>query len=165
MVYTESRISIRISPMFHALGNIRDWYHDDEVNGQVNGLIECRMFCKARKHLGSFRYADSAPQTTVTVESRLSVALLKLASPSSNMPPRPFPFALDIGTDICCISRIRELVTRRPANGSLLPFVKKFLTTREQDDFFYKFTTVDLAVTKNMSPIYRYLAGRSVATF
>ncbi|EME38368.1 hypothetical protein DOTSEDRAFT_57481 [Dothistroma septosporum NZE10] len=79
------------------------------------------------------------------------------------MPPRPFPFALGIGTDICCISRISQLITKKPEHGSLMPFVKKFLTLREQDDFFYKFKDEDVTVCQDLSPVYRYLAGRWAA--
>ncbi|KAK4629572.1 hypothetical protein CLAFUW4_08449 [Fulvia fulva] len=79
------------------------------------------------------------------------------------MPPRPFPFALGIGTDICCISRIRELITKKPQNASLLPFVKKVLTIREQDDFFHRFRHVAMATNGDLTPITRYLAGRWAA--
>ena len=79
------------------------------------------------------------------------------------MPPRPFPFALGIGTDICCISRIHALVTKKPGTQSLLPFVKKVLTIKEQDDFFHKFAHEETDMSKDVSRISRYLAGRLVA--
>jgi hypothetical protein len=45
--------------------------------------------------------------------------------------PRPFPFPINIGTDICSINRILQLLTRRKGNGESL--MKRILIPQERD--------------------------------
>ncbi len=89
------------------------------------------------------------------------------------MPPRAFPYALRIGTDICHIARVQRLISReikedpaaRPVG--LFKIVQRLFTDKEQDAFWlaYKspaniFTTTEL----RLNAVSGYIAGRFVMT-
>ncbi|KAF2217801.1 hypothetical protein CERZMDRAFT_104326 [Cercospora zeae-maydis SCOH1-5] len=82
------------------------------------------------------------------------------------MPPRPFPFAFRVGTDIIAQSRIHDLITRKvPTNKpatQLDRFLHRTFTPREIDRFWRRFKgfTVD---QPRLSTIVSYLAGRWAA--
>lgn len=78
------------------------------------------------------------------------------------MPPRPFPFALRLGTDICNVSRVRQMLSRE---GDGLPyltrFTKRILTEPERAYFWNRFgSTPD--ITTKLDTISEFLAGRHV---
>ncbi|RAL13687.1 holo-ACP synthase [Aspergillus homomorphus CBS 101889] len=88
-------------------------------------------------------------------------------------PPLPFPFALNIGTDIVHLPRIARLLTRN--NGSYFPrFTRRILHAREQADFHARFAAAlqptqslphnssshTIQITPEMT---RWLAGRFAA--
>ncbi|KAI6854364.1 hypothetical protein KC338_g7700 [Hortaea werneckii] len=82
------------------------------------------------------------------------------------MPPRPFPFALGIGTDICHRKRIEQLLLKPPPQArkkNLTRFLVRFLTSREISIFWRKFE-VDADLFRNqLEDVTRYLAGRWAA--
>ncbi|GIZ43833.1 hypothetical protein CKM354_000704600 [Cercospora kikuchii] len=50
------------------------------------------------------------------------------------MPPRPFPYAFRVGTDIVLVSRIREIITKPTRRGPITPldaFLRRTFTGRE----------------------------------
>ncbi|KAF2161862.1 hypothetical protein M409DRAFT_58644 [Zasmidium cellare ATCC 36951] len=83
------------------------------------------------------------------------------------MPARPFPFPLSIGTDICRTARIHKLISRPAVEGQkqspLLHFMNRFLTFREQNDFWKKFGTIPNVADKKFDAITMHLAGRWAA--
>lgn len=82
------------------------------------------------------------------------------------MAPRPFPFALRVGTDIVSITRIREALTRhrRPQNKSPWhPLLDRLFTQREQDIFHRKFPHFTIADDKQLPRIFQHIAGRWAA--
>ncbi|KKY21869.1 putative holo-acyl-carrier-protein synthase [Diplodia seriata] len=88
------------------------------------------------------------------------------------MAPRPFPFPLGVGTDICSIHRVKSLIQRSGPAGSSLPRLHSFLARvfsfREILLFDLRFTGVlqkpgaehESALA---SSAIRYLAGRFAA--
>jgi len=79
------------------------------------------------------------------------------------MPPKPFPFQLNVGTDICLISRVRAIIEKPEASNRLATFrryLRQFMSTREQFVLFDKFDHVDLLARANYNPLATYLAGR-----
>lgn len=80
------------------------------------------------------------------------------------MPPRPFPFPLRVGTDLCNVPRIRSMVTQK-TNGNkgptLYAFLNKILTHPERSYFRERFGT-DEAIFRNVDNVARFLAGRHV---
>lgn len=84
------------------------------------------------------------------------------------MPPRPFPFALRVGTDIVSISRILEAITRSRTRRSvpgtqLYRFLDRLFTHREQQIFHRQnpdFTVDDVA---RLPAVSEHLAGRWAA--
>ncbi|KAF2019301.1 hypothetical protein BU24DRAFT_458991 [Aaosphaeria arxii CBS 175.79] len=86
------------------------------------------------------------------------------------MPPRPFPYPLKIGTDICSIQRIQSILTanvRRECEGSksrepLKRFLSKIFTYPECQFFYDRFGPVEAAYN-NIGQVSQYLAGRWAA--
>ncbi|EUC36152.1 hypothetical protein COCCADRAFT_88989 [Bipolaris zeicola 26-R-13] len=81
------------------------------------------------------------------------------------MPPRAFPFPFRVGTDICSISRIRNVITRRNDGDPLRPlhqFLKRVLTSHEQQYFWQRFASADDILTKT-DAVATFLAGRFAA--
>lgn len=91
------------------------------------------------------------------------------------MPARPFPFQLGIGTDIVHIPRIRRLVERLSSkdvtkivdaghasqNTSVAQLLRRYLTQREQVDFWSRFGSHDKIFTGDaLEKTAVYLAGR-----
>lgn len=79
------------------------------------------------------------------------------------MPPRPFPFALRIGTDIVSQSRIRDVITRKPPTGGstqLDAFLRRVFTEREQRVFWARFQGFDVGKTARLPLVTAHLAGR-----
>ncbi|EAW13390.1 holo-ACP synthase [Aspergillus clavatus NRRL 1] len=75
------------------------------------------------------------------------------------MKPRPFPFLLNIGTDIVHLPRITRLLNR-PGNY-LHRFTRRILSEPEQQDFRARFATAAPAhISTDMA---RWLAGRFAA--
>jgi holo-[acyl-carrier protein] synthase len=83
------------------------------------------------------------------------------------MPPRPFPSQLGVGTDIVRVSRIRALIHKNgeeKAPQNLKRFLRRFLTYREQEEYFQRFNG-NAAGTNFGNPSEKamtYLAGRYV---
>lgn len=77
------------------------------------------------------------------------------------MPPRPFPFPLRVGTDICSIARLHQILTPKP-KSEVLPlqrFLPKLLTWPERQYFWGRFKSPDYAY-QNLSSVTQFLAGR-----
>jgi holo-[acyl-carrier protein] synthase len=56
------------------------------------------------------------------------------------MPPRPFPYALRVGTDLCNVARLRSIIAR-PHNGTGRPPLQQFLgkiLTHPERHYFHK---------------------------
>ncbi|KAJ5935573.1 hypothetical protein N7466_005120 [Penicillium verhagenii] len=87
------------------------------------------------------------------------------------MKPIPFPFALNIGTDIVHLPRITALLTRR--GNYLTRFTRRILSDQEQRDFHHRFkdslSLQSQVKSSNPSPSFvtadmtRWLAGRFAA--
>jgi holo-[acyl-carrier protein] synthase len=81
------------------------------------------------------------------------------------MPPRPFPFTLRLGTDICNVSRVRRLLARK---GDSMLYLKKFtkrvLTEPECAYFFGRFGP-KTHIESNLDTVSEFLAGRLVKQF
>ncbi|KAJ4291615.1 hypothetical protein N0V90_009510 [Kalmusia sp. IMI 367209] len=81
------------------------------------------------------------------------------------MPPRPFPFPLRVGTDICSIARIHKLLSPKPlspVNSPLRQFLPKLLTWPEQQYFWHRFKDVNNAEYE-LNKVSQFLAGRWAA--
>ncbi|EKV15923.1 Phosphopantetheinyl transferase PptB [Penicillium digitatum] len=83
------------------------------------------------------------------------------------MKPLPFPFPLNIGTDIVHIPRISRLLDRP---HYLQRFTRRILCNQEQHDFYTRFSEMLKAHTANQqqpppvpADITRWLAGRFAA--
>lgn len=79
------------------------------------------------------------------------------------MPPRPFPFPLRIGTDICYLPRIRNLFkTSSHGNsvGLFERFLKRILTHPERVHFRHRFGTNQDILSSDIGPVAKFLAGR-----
>ncbi|KAM3419773.1 hypothetical protein BST61_g3106 [Cercospora zeina] len=83
------------------------------------------------------------------------------------MPPRPFPFAFRIGTDIIAQSRIRDLITRKaPPNKEatqLDRFLYRTFTPREINRFWRRFGGFTVDQHQRLPLIVSHLAGRWAA--
>ncbi|OJJ46394.1 hypothetical protein ASPZODRAFT_66603 [Penicilliopsis zonata CBS 506.65] len=84
------------------------------------------------------------------------------------MKPLPFPFPLNIGTDVVHLPRVARLLTRQ--KGYLERFSRRILCEQEQNDFRTRFKLTSSAFdTLNTSPhmvsaeMTRWLAGRFAA--
>ncbi|KAF2125150.1 hypothetical protein P153DRAFT_389998 [Dothidotthia symphoricarpi CBS 119687] len=81
------------------------------------------------------------------------------------MPPRPFPYPLRVGVDICSVSRVRAIISR-PYNGSrrspLQRFLSRILTRPECRYFWERFGTAD-DVSEKFDAVSQFLAGRFAA--
>lgn len=77
------------------------------------------------------------------------------------MPPRPFPFPLRVGTDICSVSRIHGIIA--PAEKLAIPrlerFLPKFLTWPERQYFWGRFDLTDPS-SKHALAVSQFIAGR-----
>ncbi|KAF2275671.1 uncharacterized protein EI97DRAFT_69223 [Westerdykella ornata] len=82
------------------------------------------------------------------------------------MPPRPFPYPLRIGTDICHIPRIRALISKKvPGDNDAQPldrFLSHILTWPERQHFINRFGRVGKALD-DADNVAKYLAGRWAA--
>jgi holo-[acyl-carrier protein] synthase len=79
------------------------------------------------------------------------------------MPPRPFPYQLRIGIDVCNVPRIRNAISRSGAiNLPILNlFLRRVLTSPERAYFWNRFGTE--AHTKP-DAVSQFLAGRYVVS-
>lgn len=80
------------------------------------------------------------------------------------MPPRPFPYHLRLGIDICYIPRIKAILTRNVEKGakdaqSLSRFLSKVLTWPERQYFWDRFKDTEAAY-RDINNVSQYLAGR-----
>jgi holo-[acyl-carrier protein] synthase len=78
------------------------------------------------------------------------------------MPLRPFPFPFRVGTDICNVSRLRTIITRRSDNEPLRPlrqYLRRVLTDHERQYFWKRFGPEE-AVLGKMDAVSQFLAGR-----
>jgi len=81
------------------------------------------------------------------------------------MPPRAFPFALHVGTDLCHIPRIRAVLERKvsrkggEATKPLSQFLSRLLTWPERQYFWSRFKDDEFAY-ENLDSVAQYLAGR-----
>ncbi|KAJ5225453.1 Phosphopantetheinyl transferase PptB [Penicillium chermesinum] len=66
------------------------------------------------------------------------------------MKPLPFPYPINIGTDIVHLPRIAALLTRR--DESLTRFTGRILCTQEQDDFRRRFHKLFTPQPPNIKP-------------
>ncbi|KAF2995076.1 hypothetical protein E8E13_002848 [Curvularia kusanoi] len=81
------------------------------------------------------------------------------------MPPRPFPFPLRIGTDICHIPRMRKLITGKDNGdkGRLInALLRRILTHPERVYFRNRFGSNE-AIYADINPAAKFLAGRFAA--
>ncbi|KAF2824339.1 hypothetical protein CC86DRAFT_296553 [Ophiobolus disseminans] len=77
---------------------------------------------------------------------------------------RPFPFALRVGTDICNVSRLRQLLLKQRRNQPFLfKFVKRVLTEPERAYFWHRFGPQHEVLSK-VDAVAEYISGRYVAT-
>ena len=82
---------------------------------------------------------------------------------SPTMPPRPFPFPLRIGTDICYLPRIRNFFridSHSKNGGSFEGFLKRILTHPERVHFRHRFGTNQKMISSDITPVAKFLAGR-----
>jgi holo-[acyl-carrier protein] synthase len=78
------------------------------------------------------------------------------------MTPRPFPFPLRIGTDLCRVERIAQIIKARDTADPGQPlrrFLSKILTYPERAYFRQRFGNND-AVFHNLQNASTFLAGR-----
>jgi holo-[acyl-carrier protein] synthase len=79
------------------------------------------------------------------------------------MPPRPFPLPLRIGTDICRVERIAQIINKgkdtNDPGQSLRRFLARILTHPERAYFRQRFGNND-AVFRNLQNVSTFLAGR-----
>ncbi|KAF2475629.1 uncharacterized protein BDR25DRAFT_339686 [Lindgomyces ingoldianus] len=83
------------------------------------------------------------------------------------MPPRPFPYPLKVGIDVCYIARIRDILTKnvgKEVNESkpLSQFLSKVMTWPERQFFWDRFKDNESAY-KDINKVAQYLAGRWAA--
>ncbi|OAL03388.1 hypothetical protein IQ06DRAFT_302387 [Phaeosphaeriaceae sp. SRC1lsM3a] len=78
------------------------------------------------------------------------------------MPPRPFPYTLRVGTDICNVSRIRRLVAREGDRHYLEKFTRRILTAPERTYFWQRFGPSH-DVDSRLDVVSNFLAGRFAA--
>jgi len=80
------------------------------------------------------------------------------------MPPRPFPYPLRIGNDICNVARIRALVARDSSSSTspLSRFLRRILTPPERAYFWHRFGPDDDVAAHQLNSIAQFLAGRYV---
>ncbi|KAF2637478.1 hypothetical protein P280DRAFT_433251 [Massarina eburnea CBS 473.64] len=79
------------------------------------------------------------------------------------MPPRPFPFPLRVGTDICSIKRIQTLLcSHQSPQRRLERFLPKLLTWPERQYFRSRFPSSHLR-DNNLNGVSVFLAGRWAA--
>ncbi|KAK0352530.1 hypothetical protein LTS02_014195 [Friedmanniomyces endolithicus] len=82
------------------------------------------------------------------------------------MPPRPFPYALNIGTDIVHVPRIRALIAQGEGEArkdNLHRFLRRLLTAREQELFWKKQKGISLMLGAHLEDTAKWLAGRWAA--
>lgn len=112
-----------------------------------------RVFYSYYSFIHSFIHSLTHPQS-----SAISIHL------SSTMPPRPFPFALRIGTDIVSQARLRDLITRPKAGHGtgtqLEAFLRRVFTEREQFVFWKRFAGFHVSNTQRLPLVVSHLAGR-----
>jgi holo-[acyl-carrier protein] synthase len=79
------------------------------------------------------------------------------------MPLRPFPYALRVGTDICNVARVRQMLARKGDNLTYLgKFTRRVLTIPERVYFWQRFGPSRDISTK-LDAVSEFLAGRFVA--
>jgi len=111
------------------------------------------------------RYLPSYLDPTVPA-SRLCDVTFSLFHPHSihqDMPPRPFPYALNIGTDIVHVPRIRAIIAQGEGvvrKDSIHRFLRRLLTAREQELFWKKQKGISLMLGAHLEDTAKWLAGR-----
>jgi holo-[acyl-carrier protein] synthase len=81
------------------------------------------------------------------------------------MPFRPFPYALRVGTDICNVARVRQMLVRKGDSLTYLgKFTKRVLTVPERIYFWQRFGPSRDIPTK-LDAVSEFLAGRCVVFF
>lgn len=81
------------------------------------------------------------------------------------MAPRPFPLRFRVGNDICRVSRIRDIITRKHKSEPSLflsQFVERILTPAERRYFWGRFGQPE-AVHDKVDVVAEFLAGRFAA--
>ncbi|ORY09532.1 hypothetical protein BCR34DRAFT_370681 [Clohesyomyces aquaticus] len=81
------------------------------------------------------------------------------------MPPRPFPYPLKVGIDICRVARVKSIISKPPTaqhTHSLGRFLLWFLTWPERRFFWDRFKDYEHA-EKHLDQIAEHLAGRWAA--
>ncbi|KAF2261542.1 hypothetical protein CC78DRAFT_349950 [Lojkania enalia] len=87
------------------------------------------------------------------------------------MPPRPFPLSFKVGTDICQVSRIKNMVRQcydgignsdESTPSGLSRLLSSILTWPERRYFWARFRDAE-AVYKNLETVSNYLSGRFAA--
>jgi len=80
-----------------------------------------------------------------------------------DMPPRPFPYALNIGTDIVHVPRIRAIIAQGEGvvrKDSIHRFLRRLLTAREQRLFWRNRLGNNLVLDAHLEDTAKWLAGR-----
>jgi holo-[acyl-carrier protein] synthase len=81
------------------------------------------------------------------------------------MPLRPFPYALRIGTDICNVARIRQILARKDDSLIYLgKFTRRVLTVPERMYFWQRFGP-SRDIPAKLDAVSEFLAGRYVVFF
>jgi holo-[acyl-carrier protein] synthase len=76
------------------------------------------------------------------------------------MPIRPFPYPLAIGTDIVHVARVRAILQRAEGNPERLDrFLQRFLLPPERDDFY---KNRERLIERQLDVNSKHLAGRYV---
>ncbi|KAK1058633.1 hypothetical protein LTR74_013271 [Friedmanniomyces endolithicus] len=82
------------------------------------------------------------------------------------MPPRPFPYALNIGTDIVHVPRIRAIIAQGEGvvrKDSIHRFLRRLLTAREQRQFWRSRASINVVLDAHLEDTAKWLAGRWAA--
>jgi hypothetical protein len=97
----------------------------------------------------------------------LSIRVLHATRPTAthstfSMPPRPFPHAFRVGTDICNVPRVQRLLVREHKGRLFLHrFLHRVLTEPERNYFWERFGPPD-SIRSRIDDASQYLAGRHV---
>ncbi|KZF23587.1 4'-phosphopantetheinyl transferase [Xylona heveae TC161] len=80
------------------------------------------------------------------------------------MPPRPFPFPLNVGIDICQISRVRALIARNDNGQRLSRLARRIFNPIEQLSFESKLAACRTNFPEDpFTPLAQWMAGRFAA--
>ncbi|KAH8709987.1 hypothetical protein GQ44DRAFT_454371 [Phaeosphaeriaceae sp. PMI808] len=79
------------------------------------------------------------------------------------MPPRPFPYPFQVGTDICSIARVKNLLAQQSKGLPQVDrFLRRVLTPPERVYFWHRFGPRPEIFTK-LDSVSEFLAGRFAA--